>query len=142
MGRRLLALVVVLVLVAPASRAEEPRRVAVIVHPARQAELSPEMLTQIYLRRKRFWDDGTPIVPLNLEAGAALREVFSRVVLHQSEPRLAEYWNRQYFYGVLPPATLASTKAVLRYVAADPNAVGYLPAGEVDDTVRVVLRLD
>ena len=111
------------------------------MHPSRQADLSPEILTQIYLRRKRFWDDGAPIVPLNLEAGTELRAAFSRVVLRQSEARLADYWNRRYFYGVLPPATLASTKAMLRYVAADPNALGYVPAGEVDASVRVVLSL-
>jgi ABC-type phosphate transport system substrate-binding protein len=142
MGRRLVVLVVVFLLLASASRGEEESgRVAVIVHPTRQADLSRELLAQIYLRRKRFWDDGTPIVPLNLAAGAALRETFSRVVLRQSEPRLADYWNRQYFYGILPPPTLASTQAVLRYVAADPNALGYVPAGEVDASVRVVLSL-
>jgi len=62
-------------------------------------------------------------------------------VLPRSETDLADYWNRQYFYGVLPPATLASTAAVLRYVAADPNAVGYVPLSEVDDSVTVVLHL-
>lgn len=141
MLHRLLILMFVLVMLTPASRAEEAVHLVVIVHPTRQIELSTEMLAQIYLRRKRFWDDGAPIVPLNLEAGAELRAAFSRLVLRQNEARLAEYWNRQYFYGVLPPATLASTKAVLRYVAADPNALGYVPANDVDSSVRVVLSL-
>lgn len=121
--------------------AEAPERIAVIVHPSRQAAFSSDVLAQIYLRRKRFWDDGTAIVPLNLAAGMTLRESFSRAVLRQSESRLAEYWNRQYFYGVLPPATLASTRAVVRYVASDPNAVGYVPAADVDGSVRVALEL-
>jgi ABC-type phosphate transport system substrate-binding protein len=142
MARRVLALVVAFALLAPASRADEPApRLVVIVHPTRQAELSPELLAQIYLRRKRFWDDGTPIVPLNLEAGAALRAAFSRAVLRQSETRLADYWNRQYFYGVLPPATLASPQAVVRYVAAEPNALGYVSVEDADASVRVVLSL-
>jgi hypothetical protein len=63
-------------------------------------------------------------------------------VLRQTEPRLADYWNRQYFYGILPPATLASTEAVRRYVASDPNAIGYLPVSEVDGSIRVVLHLE
>jgi hypothetical protein len=140
-ARRLLALALLLLLLNPVGEAAEPPPIAVIVHPSRQAVLSTEILAQIYLRRKRFWDDGAPIVPLNLEAGAELRAAFSRLVLRQSEARLADYWNRQYFHGVLPPATLASTKAVLRYVAADPNALGYVPSGEVDASVRVVLSL-
>lgn len=145
MARRLLIVVLLFGLLATAGEAGEPGEpgsLAVIAHPSRHAELSADLVNQIYLRRKRFWDDGTAIVPLNLPAGAALRETFTRSVLRQSETRLAEYWNRQYFYGVLPPPTLASTQAMVRYVASDPNAIGYAPESEVDDSVRVVLRLE
>jgi len=141
MARRVLAAALVLVLLAPAASAPESPPLAVVVHRTRHDELSLADLAQVYLRRKRFWDDGTPIVPLNLPAGTPLRVAFSRAVLQRSETDLADYWNRQYFYGVLPPATLASTAAVLRYVAADPNAVGYVPLPEVDDSVTVVLHL-
>ena len=142
MARVILAAVLLLLPLATAAVPEERAAIAVIVHPSRTAALSSDLLGQIYLRRKRFWDDGTPIVPLNLSAGAALRRRFADVVLRQSEARLADYWNRQYFYGILPPPTLASTEAVRRYVAADPNALGYVPAAEVDDSVRVILRLE
>lgn len=136
------AMLLVLQLLGSVVAADVPARIAVIVHPSRPAELSPDILAQIYLRRKRFWDDGVPIVPLNLAAGTALRERFSQRVLGQREERLAEYWNRQYFYGILPPSTLASTAAMVRYVASDPNALGYVPADEVDGSVRVVLTLE
>jgi ABC-type phosphate transport system substrate-binding protein len=142
MARRLLILALLLGFLASPGAAGEPARIAVIAHPSRRVELSADLVNQIYLRRKRFWDDGSAIVPLNLPAGTALRETFTRSVLGQSEARLAEYWNRQYFYGVLPPATLASTRAMLRYVASDPSAIGYVPAAEIDDSVRVVLRLE
>jgi ABC-type phosphate transport system substrate-binding protein len=142
MARTVLAAVlVVLSLVSPA-RTEDHAAIAVIVHPSRGGTLSSELLGQIYLRRKRFWDDGTPIVPLNLAAGTPMRALFTAAVLRQSDARLADYWNRQYFYGIVPPATLASTEAVRRYVAGDPNALGYVPAAEVDDSVRVILRLE
>jgi len=133
---------VVVLLLAPVASQPKSSLLAVIVHPERTATTSIDELAQIYLRRKRFWSDGNPIVPLNLPAGTPLREEFSRSVLRQSEARLAEYWNRQYFYGILPPATLASTDAVLRYVASERNAIGYVPVSEADDSVRVVLRLD
>jgi hypothetical protein len=138
---RLTLALTVLTLATTTGRAEESP-IIMIVHPARQADVSVEELAQIYLRRKRFWDDGSPIQPLNLAAGSAVRERFSRLVLRQSEARLADHWNRQYFYGVLPPVTLASTEAIRRYVASDPNAIGYVPASEADDSVRVVLELE
>ncbi len=136
-----LALVLAFLLLAAAS-AGERESVAVIVHPARHVELSVDDLAQIYLRRRRFWDDGAPVVPLNLSFANPLRERFSRRVLRQSDVRLAEYWNREYFYGTFPPATLASTEAMRRYVASDPNAIGYLPASQVDGSVRVLFHLD
>ena len=141
MVRYVVRVALVLALLAPTVSAPEPPPLAVVVHRARHAELSLADLAQVYLRRKRFWDDGAPIVPLNLPAGTPLRVAFSKAVLQRSETDLADYWNRQYFYGVLPPATLASTAAVLRYVAADENAVGYVPLSEVDDSVTVVLRV-
>jgi len=142
MVTRLLGLTLTLIVLAPSSLVGQEDRVAVIVHPQRHAALSVDEVAQIYLRRKRFWDDGAVIVPLNLPSQAPLRALFSRLVLDQTETRLADYWNRQYFYGIFPPATLASTEAVRRYVAADPNAIGYVPVSEVDGSVRVILHLE
>ena len=139
---RLLGIALALTVLAPSNIAGQEGRVAVIVHPERRVELSVEEVAQIYLRRKRFWGDGTAIVPLNLPSQVPLREHFSRIVINQTEARLADYWNRQYFYGILPPATLASTEAVRRYVASDPNAIGYVPVSEVDGSVRIVLHLE
>ncbi len=137
-----LPLLLLLLLLAPPSGHADEAPLVVIVHPERQVELSVADVAHIYLRRKRFWDNGTPVVPLNLPSGTPLRERFSRVVLRQSDSRLALYWNRQYIYGILPPATLASTEAVQRYVASDRNAIGYVPAAEVGGSVRVLFRLE
>lgn len=142
MVMRLLRITFVLLFLAPSSLAGYEDRMAVIVHPERYAEVSLEDIAQIYLRRKRFWDNGVAIVPLNLPSRTPLRARFSKLVLNQTETRLAEYWNQQYFYGILPPATLASTEAVRRYVASDPNAIGYVPIAEVDGSVRIVLHLE
>lgn len=141
MATRTITLFLALALLVPAITGGGDR-LAVIVHPERQANLSIDDVAQIYLRRKRFWEDGTPVVPLNLPSASPLRERFSRLVLRETAPRLADYWNRVYFHGILPPATLVSTESVRRYVASDPNAIGYVPDSEVDGSVRVLLRLD
>jgi hypothetical protein len=141
--RRTAALVVVLLgVLAPRLVPADDPRLVVIVHPARHDALGVDDVARIYLARQRFWDDGRPIVALNLPAGTVLRERFSRRVLHDDSAHLAAYWNERYFHGVFPPAVLSSTDAVKRYVARDPNAVGYVEAGQVDDSVRVVVHLD
>ncbi len=142
MTRRLAAfLVLALALGAwTGSAAEGP--IAVIVHPRRTTPLDLEDVARIFFGRRRFWDDGRAITPLNLPSGTPLRERFSRRVLREDSARLAAYWNEQYFHGVFPPAVLSSPDAVKRYVGGDPNAIGYIDAGDVDDTVRVVLTID
>ena len=140
--RRHTRLVALLLLLWPlATRAVEPHLV-VVVHPTRTEPLDVADVARIFLGRRRFWADGTAIVPLNLPPAHPLRDRFTRVVLHQDATQLARYWNERYFQGVLPPAVLGSTEAVKRYVATEPKAIGYLDATEVDATVHVVLRLD
>jgi hypothetical protein len=141
MVARALLLALALLAAVPCGAADDVH-VVVIVHPERQAALSKADLAQVFLRRKRFWEDGSAVVPLNLPSGTALRNRFARAVLGETEERLADYWNKQYFYGVLPPPTLASSEAIRRYVASDRNAIGYLPAADVDDSVRVLLHIE
>ena len=133
------AVVCVLCVAVPAVRAEPA--LAVIVHPQGAAQLTAEDVANIFLKKRRFWADGQPIVALNLPPGSVLREGFSRAVLGSDSSHLAAYWNQQYFQGVFPPVTLSSSAAVKRYVATERNAIGYIDAAEVDDSVRVMLRL-
>jgi ABC-type phosphate transport system substrate-binding protein len=142
MGRTVALVVLLLGVLAPGLVWAGDAPLVVIVHPERRDALTVDDLARVYLARMRFWRDGTPIVPLNLPAGTALRERFSRQVLHEDSAHLAAYWNERFFHGVFPPAVLSSTDAVKRYVASDRRAIGYIEAAQVDDTVRVVLRLD
>ena len=115
---------------------------AVVVHPSRSDTPTVAQIRRIYLRQQRFWSDRTPILPVSREYGSEVRRLFEARVFGAEADTLARYWNEQYFQGVLPPATLASDAAVREYVAARPAAVGYLELVHVDDSVRVVARLD
>jgi ABC-type phosphate transport system substrate-binding protein len=136
------SLIAVLLLCMLASAAASADRIAVIVHTERVAELDMEAIAQIYLKRRRTWPGGDVIVPINREAGSATRARFTERVLRLDDSSLALYWNREYFLGVLPPATLASDEAILRFVARDRRAIGYVDSSTVDDSVRVVLYID
>jgi len=134
------ALAGALVALAPADRlvAEE---ILVIVHPERSERIDADDIAQIYLKQRRHWRDGKTIVPLNREPESELRAAFARAVIALSPQQLSVHWNRQYFLGVLPPATLASDEAVKRFVARERRAIGYVRASALDDSVRVALRL-
>jgi ABC-type phosphate transport system substrate-binding protein len=99
-------------------------------------------LAQIFKLRKRYWDDGQAIEPVNLGAAHALRRVFSQQVLGRSPEELEDYWRDRYFHGVLPPFVLGSEEAVLRFVAATPGAIGYVSHCQIDHRVTVVLHVE
>ena len=136
-SRRALAFVVALHLALPAGAQE----LAVIVHRDRDVRPSLAELGQIYLKKRRFWDDGERIVPVNRNSGSQARREFTRIVFGATARQHEVYWNQQYFQGVLPPPTLASDEAVKLFVAGEPKAIGYVHPSVVDDSVRVVLRL-
>ena len=131
----------ILVLLAGLARAAEPD-VVVIVHPSRTEPVTLQDVKHIFLRQRRFWADRQPILPVNREYGSQTRMAFERVVFGDLKVPLSRYWNEQYFLGTLPPATLASDSAVRQYVAARPDAVGYIDARSVDASVRVAVRLE
>ena len=113
----------------PKNSAAEPW--IAVVMPASEPELHPdaETLSLIFKRRKLYAEDGGRLQPVNLPADSSLRRRFSRAILRQSPEAQEEYWNQQYFQGVLPPHVLASEAAVLRFVSETPHSVGYLDAG-------------
>lgn len=113
----------------------------VIVNPERDVQLTMTELAQIYLKKRRFWKNGERIVPVNRDSGSAARASFVRSVFGDDARHLSRYWNQQYFQGVLPPATLASDEAVVRFVAGEPLAIGYVHPAAANASVRVLLRI-
>lgn len=139
---RVLICALLCTLLAPLARAAEPV-LAVIVHPATDTgDVDGGALALIYKRRRLLWNDGSRIQPVNLPADHPLRRRFSRAVLHRTPEGMDDYWNEQYFQGVLPPYVLASETAVLRFVADTAGAIGYVAHCAVDGGVRVLMLVD
>jgi ABC-type phosphate transport system substrate-binding protein len=140
--RTLTAALVGLMLFASAEALANSLVLAVIVNPSRPDKLDRIDVARIYLRTRRFWSDGSPIVPLNLEAESPTRVAFTSRVFSLDPEHLAAHWNAQYFHGIFPPTVLTTAAAVKRYVATDPRAIGYVDVRDIDDTVRVILKLE
>ena len=128
-----------LVIAAPAHA--EDTVLAVITHPSRPISVTASDLRHIFRKQRRFWDDGSPVIAINQSAAASARERFEGVVFGDEAAGLPSYWNQRYFEGVFPPITLDSDEAVQRYVASKPNAIGYVDARVLNDSVHVAARL-
>jgi hypothetical protein len=106
-------------------------------------DLTPDVLREVYMRRRRVWPDGRRVMPVNLPADDPLRSSFSAHILGRRPRELVGYWNRLYFEGIRPPLVLRSPAAICAYLASEPGGVGYVPSDQVDESsCRVVLTLN
>jgi hypothetical protein len=99
-------------------------------------KLSSDNLNLIYWRKQLFWPEGLRIKPVNLRSQHPLRLQFSQAVLGSSPNAQIDYWNGQYFNGILPPHSVNSEEAVIRYVAQTTGAIGYIDACKIDERVK------
>ena len=122
----------------PAQAENNAPVIAVIVN-NEELKISANELSLIYWRKQLYWPKGLRIKPVNLRSEHLLRQQFSQTVLGSLPKKQIDYWNGQYFNGVLPPYSVNSEEAVLRYVAQTNGAIGYVDTCHVDNRVKAVL---
>jgi len=99
-------------------------------------------LRPIFQTTKTRWSGGGDVTPLNLPSESKLRQDFDQAVLGLDPARASRYWqDRKIRGGTRAPKYLPTSGAVLAAVAADPSAVGYVSASEVNKTVKVVAKI-
>jgi ABC-type phosphate transport system substrate-binding protein len=103
-----------------------------------ELRLAPNQLNLIYWRKQLYWPKGLRIKPVNLSTEHPLRLQFSQSVLGSAPKTQIDYWNGQYFNGVLPPYSVNSEEAVLRYVTQTKGSIGYVNACNIDERVQAV----
>jgi ABC-type phosphate transport system substrate-binding protein len=130
----------------PLADADNNKAVIAIVVPRNQdikeLKLAPDNLNLIYWRKQLYWPKGILIKPVNLRSEHPIRLQFSQTILGSSPEAQIDYWNGQYFNGVLPPYSVKSEEAVLRYVSQTKGAIGYVDACFVDERVKAVLWIN
>jgi hypothetical protein len=91
--------------------------------------LSRDQASKLFLKKVPTWQNGRDVVPVDLPEGSAVREAFTKDVLRKSVTAVKSYWQQQIFSGRgVPPTEKATDDAVLAYLRANPNAIGYVAA--------------
>jgi ABC-type phosphate transport system substrate-binding protein len=124
----------------PAGASVHGRQFVIIVNKQNQLqELSVAKLKTIFLRRISRWPWGAAIDPVDLPEDSVLRREFAREVLNTTLAELGVYWiDQKATRSVNPPVVAPSVEAVKAAVAAQPGAIGYIPASAVDARVRIL----
>lgn len=119
----------------------ETLEVAVVVNPEREVtDLSRSELERIFRLRRQRWADGQRIYLLMREEGSSEKSIVLDRIYRMSGDELKRFWLAKIYRGELAsfPKTLGSGQAVISFVARAKNAIGFVDAREVDDSVRVV----
>jgi ABC-type phosphate transport system substrate-binding protein len=129
-----LALVLLMLALAPATSADDARFVVVVNPKNPITNVDRDLLRNMFLKKRVVWGNGETIRPIDLSTKFTAREQFVRRVLKKTPAQLKSYWTQQIFSGKgVPPPEAASPTDVVRYVLAHPGAIGYVP---VDSDVQ------
>ena len=113
--------------------------IAVIVNPSNDSSLSTEDLNKLYLGKSKKFANGQTAIPLDRKEGTDIRIKFLELAVGKAENQMKSYWSRLIFTGKgVPPKIVETDAEVKALVSRNPDAVGYIDAGSVDDTVKVV----
>jgi ABC-type phosphate transport system substrate-binding protein len=118
----------------------EDARYKIIVNPKNPVtSIDRDTLRNMFLKKRVVWGDGETIRPIDLSTKFPVREQFGRTVLKKTPAQLKTYWTQQIFSGKgVPPPEASSPADVIKYVAAYPGAVGYVPVDVVLHDAKVV----
>ncbi|MCP5017798.1 MAG: phosphate ABC transporter substrate-binding protein [Ketobacter sp.] len=113
--------------------------VAVIVNPANDSSLQADDIAKLYLGKSKKFSNGQSAIALDRGEGTELRVKFLESTVGKDESQMKSYWSRLIFTGKgIPPKVVETDAEVKDLVSRNPDTIGYIDAGAVDDTVKVV----
>lgn len=115
----------------------------VIVNPDVDAGFSKELIRDIFLYNDNRISDGSLMRPVNLSNNSIARKEFESKVLEMNTYRIDRYWAERIYSGTgSPPEEVEDGNLIKRLVAKHKDLIGYIEIKHLDDTVRVVHRID
>lgn len=100
-------------------------------------------LKSVFVCDKGTWPNGKRVSVLMLPPGSPERAAVLREIYKMNDADYSKYFLAAAFSGrvTAPPKVLSSAAQMKQEVAANPGAIGYLKSSDVDDSVKVVLKL-
>ena len=119
-------------------------QVAVIVNPkSAAASMTADQVSSIFLGKSNTLPSGATAAPADQPESAAIRDQFYSKVTGKQAAQVKAAWSRLVFSGKgTPPKELGSSAEVKKFVASNPDAIGYIEKSAVDGSVKVVLSVD
>ncbi|WP_437624311.1 hypothetical protein [Sorangium sp. So ce1151] len=138
----LLLLLALLGMTPTASSFAVEEEIVVIVNQATPARAAGrDTLRPIFQTTRTEWF-GRSAMPVNLPEDSSLRQRFDLAVLGLDPDAVARYWiDRKIRGGERPPRKVTTPNAVVRAVGDEVGGIGYVAAGDVTPSVKVIARI-
>ena len=89
--------------------------------------LSKNMLIRFFTKKVMEWEDGSEVVPIDLQRDSSVRALFTRIVMQKEVASMVTYWAVQLFSGrSTPPVEFETEEEILKYVQSNKGAIGYI----------------
>jgi hypothetical protein len=136
MASFLLAVSSVLMFLAPSPEPQDAYKI--IVNPSNPtSSVSRSQLSRMFLDPST-WDNGQPVLPVDLNPASPLRELFSTSVHGMPTAAVVARWTNAAAAGRRIPVTLNSDADVIQYVKLKLGAIAYVSAAADVSGVKVV----
>jgi ABC-type phosphate transport system substrate-binding protein len=105
--------------------------------------VNAEQVEALYMGRTQSLPSGANASLTSLPDSSPVFERFHQRIAGKTPAQVKAIWARLTFTGkATPPRTMQSADDVKRFVASNPNALGYIEKSAVDASVRVVATID
>ncbi|TAN66743.1 MAG: hypothetical protein EPN17_12880 [Methylobacter sp.] len=102
------------------------------------SQLDKSDIAAIYLLKKKHWENGDDIMPINLPAQADARTRFTAEIFDSTPEKLGSYWDKMLFKGETPPVTQNSEQAVVLFVGRIKGAIGYVETKPQSPEIKIL----
>ena len=103
-----------------------------------ETQLDKSEISAIYLLKKKHWENGDDIMPINLPATADARTHFTAQIFDSTPEKLGSYWDKMLFKGETPPVTQNSEQAVIMFVERIKGAIGYVETKPQSTQIKIL----
>ncbi len=136
--KTIVPLVLVLVLAAAATAVSQ---VSIVVAKSSAHKVTREQAKDIFAGAVVVWENGSKVQIID-QSDTEVGKVFYEKCVGKSASQVRLQWTKLVLSGqAVGPKKLASDAAVLKAVAEDPNAIGYVSSSAVDASVKEIAKI-
>lgn len=113
----------------------------IVVNESNSTEsMSKQDLSKCFLKQRKTWATGDPIIPVDQAVNSETRKAFSQEIHDRDVRSIKSFWQRQIFSGRdVPPTEKSTDEEVLVFVQSNSGAIGYVSVDvEVGAGVKVL----